>query len=237
MLICNINPGGPFGGSATQYFIGSFDGHTFQCESAPEVTKWMDYGKDHYATVTFSNAPDNRKVALAWMSNWQYANQVPTRQFRSANSIARELGLFEYQGETYCSVRPVQEMDAARGAVVSHPTAQCEIVVTLRGEAEITLRNAKGERVVMRYNPEEELFYMNRLQSGDVSFSDNFPTITVAPTYGKLKQLRIFVDKCSIEALDADGKMAMTNQVFPSEPYNKLTIKGKAKAKIYQIKD
>ena len=236
MLICNINPGGPFGGSATQYFVGTFDGHTFQCESAPEVTKWMDYGKDHYATVTFSDAPDNRKVAIAWMSNWQYANQVPTKQFRSANSIARDLGLFEYKGETYCSVRPAKEMDAVRGEVLKQPTERCEIVITLRGEAEITLRNAKGERVMMTYNPDEEHFYMNRLQSGDVSFSDNFPTITVAPTYGKLKQLRLFVDKCSIEALDADGKMAMTNLVFPSEPYNKLTIKGKAKAKIYSIK-
>ena len=236
MLICNINPGGPFGGSATQYFVGTFDGHTFQCESAPEVTKWMDYGKDHYATVTFSDAPDNRKVAIAWMSNWQYANQVPTKQFRSANSIARDLGLFEYKGETYCSVRPAKEMDAVRGEVLKQPTERCEIVITLRGEAEITLRNAKGERVMMTYNPDEEHFYMNRLQSGDVSFSDNFPTITVAPTYGKLKQLRLFVDKCSIEALDADGKMAMTNLVFPSEPYNKLSIKGKAKAKIYSIK-
>ena len=236
MLICNINPGGPFGGSATQYFVGTFDGHTFQCESAPEVTKWMDYGKDHYATVTFSDAPDNRKVAIAWMSNWQYANQVPTKQFRSANSIARDLGLFEYKGETYCSVRPAKEMDAVRGEVLKQPSERCEIVITLRGEAEITLRNAKGERVMMTYNPDEEHFYMNRLQGGDVSFSDNFPTITVAPTYGKLKQLRLFVDKCSIEALDADGKMAMTNLVFPSEPYNKLTIKGKAKAKIYSIK-
>ena len=236
MLICNINPGGPFGGSATQYFIGTFDGHTFTCESAPEVTKWMDYGKDHYATVTFYNAPEKRNVAIAWMSNWQYANQVPTRQFRSANSIARELGLFEYQGETYCSVRPAQEMDAARGAVVSHPTEQCEIVVTLRGEAEITLRNAKGERVVMTYDEDEETFDMDRRRSGDVSFSDAFPVSTSSPTYGKVRQLRIFVDRCSVEAFDGDGKMSMTNLVFPSTPYDRLTIKGKAKAKIYKIK-
>ena len=97
MLICNINPGGPFGGSATQYFIGEFDGHKFTCEDEPSETKWMDYGKDHYATVTFSNAPEGRNVAIAWMSNWQYANQVPTKQYRSANSIARDLGLFEYK--------------------------------------------------------------------------------------------------------------------------------------------
>ncbi len=107
MLICNINPGGPFGGSATQYFVGQFDGHKFTCESAPEVTKWMDYGKDHYATVTFDNAPDGRHVAIAWMSNWQYANQVPTMQYRSANSVPRDLDLYEYEGQTYCGVTPV----------------------------------------------------------------------------------------------------------------------------------
>ena len=73
VLIVNINPGGPFGGSATQYFVGTFDGHKFVNES-PKATKWMDFGKDHYATVTWSNAPQNRVIALAWMSNWQYAN-------------------------------------------------------------------------------------------------------------------------------------------------------------------
>lgn len=95
-------------------FVGDFDGHKFTCESKPEVTKWMDYGKDHYATVTFDNAPNGRHVALAWMSNWQYANQVPTLQYRSANSIPRDLGLFEYKGNTYCSVTPSEEITAAR---------------------------------------------------------------------------------------------------------------------------
>ena len=236
MLICNINPGGPFGGSATQYFIGEFDGHKFTCEDEPSETKWMDYGKDHYATVTFSNAPEGRNVAIAWMSNWQYANQVPTKQYRSANSIARDLGLFEYNGETYCSVSPAKEMDAVRGARLSAPTEACEIVVTLKGDAQITLRNAKGERVVMTYDDEEETFDMDRRRSGNVSFSDAFPVATSSPTYGKVRQLRIFVDRCSVEAFDGDGKMCMTNLVFPTVPYDKLIIKGKAKAKIYKIK-
>ncbi len=82
MLICNINPGGPFGGSATQYFVGDFDGKKFTCETAPEVTRWMDYGKDHYATVTFDNAPNGRHVAIAWKSNWQNAAQVTDKQYR-----------------------------------------------------------------------------------------------------------------------------------------------------------
>ena len=236
MLICNINPGGPFGGSATQYFIGQFDGHKFTCEDEPSETKWMDYGKDHYATVTFDNVPDGRRCAIAWMSNWQYANQVPTKQFRSANSIVRDLGLFEYKGETYCNVLPAKEMDAVRGAKIKAPTEACEIVVDLKGDAQITLRNAKGERVVMTYDDAEETFDMDRRRSGNVSFSDAFPVATSSPTYGKIRQMRIFVDRCSIEAFDSEGKMVMTNLVFPTEPYDKIIVKGKAKATIYKIK-
>ena len=236
MLICNINPGGPFGGSATQYFIGQFDGHKFTCEDEPSETKWMDYGKDHYATITFDNAPEGRHVGIAWMSNWQYANQVPTKQYRSANSIVRDFGLFEYKGETYCSITPAKEMLAARGARVSQPTEACEIVVTVKGDAQITLRNAKGERVVMTYDDEEETFDMDRRRSGNSSFSDAFPVATSSPTYGKVRQLRIFVDRCSVEAFDGDGKMCMTNLVFPSTPYDKIIVKGKAKAVIYKIK-
>lgn len=237
MLICNINPGGPFGGSATQYFIGDFDGRKFTCESKPEVTKWMDYGKDHYATVTFDNAPEGRHVAIAWMSNWQYAAQVPTMQYRSGNSIPRDLGLFEYKGETYCSVVPSPEMTAARSKKATKSLSEsCEMVVNLKGNATITLSNDKGEKVVMLYDAKAETFSMDRTKSGKMDFSNDFAATTKAPTYGNISQLRIFIDKSSIEALDADGKMAMTNLVFPSKPYNKVTVKGKGKYQVYDIK-
>ena len=235
VLICNINPGGPFGGSATQYFIGDFDGKKFTCESMPKVTKWLDYGKDHYATVSFSNAPDGRTVVMAWMSNWQYANQVPTRQFRSANSIARDLGLFKDGEETYVSVIPSKENLAMRGNKVKNPTATCEIVVDVKGSMELTLSNAKGEQVVMNYDSQKQTFAMDRTKSGDMSFSEAFPIVTVAPTHGNMKQLRLFIDNSSIEAFAGDGKMAMTNLVFPSEPYNIIKVKG-GKATIYEIK-
>ncbi len=235
VLICNINPGGPFGGSATQYFVGDFDGKKFTCESMPKVTKWLDYGKDHYATVSFSNAPDGRITVLAWMSNWQYANQVPTKQFRSANSIARDLGLFKDGEETYVSVTPSKEMLAVRGAKIKKPSATCEIIVDVKGTMEMTLSNAKGEQVVMNYDAQKQTFAMDRTKSGDSSFSEAFAATTVAPTHGNLKQLRIFVDNSSIEAFDADGKMAMTNLVFPNEPYNNIKVKG-GKVTIYEIK-
>ena len=236
MLICNINPGGPFGGSATQYFIGDFDGRKFTCESKPEVTKWMDYGKDHYATVTFDNAPEGRRVAIAWMSNWQYANQVPTLQYRSGNSIPRDLGLFEYKGETYCSVVPSPEMTAARSKKSTKSLSEsCEMVVNLKGNATITLSNDKGEKVVMCYDAKAETFSMDRTKSGKMDFSNDFAATTKAQTYGKISQLRIFIDKSSIEVFDAEGKMAMTNLVFPTKPYNKVTVKG-GKYQVYNIK-
>ena len=233
LLICNINPGGPYGGSATQYFVGEFDGHKFTCEH--QDTRWMDYGKDHYATVTFDNAPDGRKIALAWMSNWQYANQVPTKQFRSANSVPRDLDLFEYKGETYCGVTPSRELNTIRGNATGKLSSTCEIVVDLKGSTEIVLSNSLGEQVVMKYDEAQETFSMDRTRSY-ASFSEAFPVNTVAPTYGHIKQLRIFIDNCSIEAFDAEGKMAMTNLVFPNEPYNSMKVKG-GKATIYQIKN
>lgn len=236
MLLCNINPGGPFGGSATQYFVGQFDGHKFTCESAPEVTKWMDYGKDHYATVTFDNAPDGRRVAMAWMSNWQYANQVPTMQYRSANSVPRDLDLYEYQGQTYCGVTPSPELAAARPKKATKTlTEACEMVVTLKGNATITLANDKGEQVVMTYDEKSRTFAMDRTKSGQKDFSDDFAVLTVAPVHGKMSQLRLFIDRSSIEAFDADGKMAMTNLVFPTKPYNKVLVKGKAKYVVYNL--
>ena len=232
MLICNINPGGPFGGSATQYFVGDFDGHKFTCEH--QDTRWMDYGKDHYATVTFDNAPDGRRIALAWMSNWQYANQTPTKQFRSANSVPRDLDLFEYNGETYCGVTPSRELNAIRGKATGKLSQTCEVVVDVKGSTELVFSNTLGEQVVMTYDNAKGTFSMDRTRSY-ASFSEAFPAVTVAPTYGEIKQLRIFIDKCSMEVFDAEGKMAMTNLVFPNEPYSMLKVKG-GKATIYEIK-
>ena len=232
MLICNINPGFPYGGSGTQYFIGDFDGHKFTCDH--KDTRWMDYGKDHYATVTFDNAPDGRRIALAWMSNWQYANQVPTKQFRSANSVPRDLDLFEYNGEIYCGVTPSRELNAIRGKAVSKLSPTCEVVVDVKGSTELVFSNNQGEQIVMVYDAAKSTFSMDRTRSY-ASFSEAFPVVTTAPTYGEIKQLRIFIDNCSMEVFDAEGKMAMTNLVFPNEPYNTLKVKG-GKATIYDIK-
>lgn len=249
VLLCNINPGGPFGGSATQYFVGDFDGTTFTCETAPAVTRWMDYGKDNYATVTWSNAPDNRRTALGWMSNWEYANDVPTQQYRSANTLPRELGLMlGDDGEVYLTSVPSPEIETLRtDTKVYHGKKQvplpelCEIELEYDlsdgKPLEFNLTNEKGEKVVMTLNPVEQTFSMDRTASGLTDFSHHFPATTVAPihktaTKGKV---RVFVDHCSIEAFDGDGAFAMTNLVFPTTPYDHLELISGTKNSIIKV--
>lgn len=243
VLICNLNPGGPFGGSAAQYFVGSFDGKKFVNES-PTQTKWMDWGKDNYATVTWNNAPDGRCIALGWMSNWQYANNVPTRQYRSANTLARDLTLYREGQELYLKSTPSVEVKKARGKKVSIPSFkvsekheivnlfeekqgayEVEIVIQNAGASKIDfcLLNDKGEKVSMYYDLNRKQFVMDRSESGTVDFSKDFPAVTVAPVnVDKELTLRLFVDRSSIEAFGEDGKFVMTNLVFPSQPYVKM---------------
>ena len=171
------------------------------------------------------------------MSNWQYANQVPTMQYRSANSIPRDLDLYEYAGQTYCGVKPSPEVTAARPKKSTKVLSDaCEVVVSLKGSSTITLANDNGEKVVMTYDEKARTFSMDRTKSGQKDFSDDFAALTTAPVHGKISQLRIFVDRSSIEAFDAEGRMAMTNLVFPTKPYNKISLTGKAKHVVYNLK-
>ena len=263
VLLCNLNPGGPFGGSATQYFIGSFDGKTFVADTDANgeiVTKWMDFGKDHYATVTWSDAPDNRRVALGWMSNWQYAADVPTMQFRSANTLPRDLALFTApDGEIYLASAPSPELLKLRGKVFS---SSKKITVSQKGKnfklplkndgvceitAEITaqkgavvnfiLSNSKGEKVEFIYDTDARELSLDRTSSGITDFSRDFPSVTVAPTFendGKV-ELDIFIDRSSTEVFVNGGKSVMTNLVFPSVPYDTLTVSGTGKAEVTNL--
>ena len=263
VLICNLNPGGPFGGSATQYFVGTFDGKKFT-NQFPTKTKWMDYGKDHYATVTFSNAPDGRCVALGWMSNWQYAAVVPTKQYRSANTIARDLTLYRQGGDLLLKSAPSKEIEAARKDMKSlkkfnvsdaysidnllddnNGAYEIEMEIRNNGAEKIvfTLLNGKGESVKMYYDTALRQFVMDRSVSGETAFSRDFPAMTVAPVpeTGDFT-LRLFVDRSSIEAFGDGGKFVMTNIVFPSEPYNKMkfeSVRGSftvKKMNVYKLK-
>lgn len=239
VLLVSLNPGGLFGGSATQYFVGQWDGHTFTCTDDPEQTKWLDYGKDNYSTFTWHNAPDQRIVSLGWMSNWQYANNVPTVAFRSQNTIARDLSLYKDDaGEVRVRVIPSAESMAIKGEETKQlgDAAIIELEMSGTETGVITLSNDKGENVVMTLNVYKHTFTMDRTESGDCSFSADFTGATTTPLFVKQDTYRVilFIDHCSIESFDANGYWAMTNLVFPSKPYNHIKVEG-GKATIYDV--
>ena len=215
VLIVNLNPGGPFGGSGVQYFVGDFDGTTFTPDTDADgtvPTKWLDFGKDNYAVVSWSDAPDNRRTIIGWMSNWQYAADVPTTQFRSANTLPREVFLFNgNDGRIYAGTKPSPELDAIMGKptvktksfTVGNPARTfalpedndgiCRIRMDIDArkaeEVRIVLANTPEKKteqvdyVVMTYDPEAQTFVFDRTASGMDNFSIDFPATTVAPTY------------------------------------------------------
>ena len=279
VMIVNINPGCLFGGSATEYFIGDFDGKNFVCDSKPSVAKFLDYGKDHYATVTFSGVQD-RVLGIAWMSNWQYANVTPIRQYRGANTLPREFKLFTGKdGQIYMSSNVVPEVAGLRKTFKRLPDLviaqgkdsknlssskenafEMEMDVT-PGDAAKTgfiLYNEKGEKVNIYFDMKAGRLVMDRTESGrtkfgekaeahkiekefdlhehreikepfrklnSVNYKNDFALGTWAPLSlcdSKTYHLDVFVDKCSIEIFVNDGRIAMTNLVFPTQPYTSV---------------
>lgn len=264
VLLVNLNPGGPFGGSATQYFIGDFDGKTFVADTDARgniPTKWLDFGKDHYATVSWSDAPDGRRTVIGWMSNWEYAPEVPTVQYRSANTLPREMQLFTgADGELYVASVPSPELLTMRGksvvnasgkklatkpAVFNIPASAdgvyeiaADLTVNQGAKVNMTLSNKAGDRVVMIYDAETRTMSFDRTRSGVVDFSQNFPAVTVSPTFetdGNVS-LRIFVDRSSIELFGNDGQFVMTNLVFPNAPYSILSVSADGTARLDNLK-
>ena len=279
VMIVNINPGCLFGGSATEYFIGDFDGKNFVCDSKPSVAKFLDYGKDHYATVTFSGVQD-RVLGIAWMSNWQYANVTPIRQYRGANTLPREFKLFTGKdGQIYMSSNVVPEVAGLRKTfkrlsdlvitqgkesknLSSSKENAFEIEMDVTpGEAAKTgfiLYNEKGEKVNIYFDMKAGRLVMDRTESGktkfgekaeahkiekefdlhehreikepfrklnSVNYKNDFALGTWAPLSlcdSKTYHLDIFVDKCSIEIFVNGGRIAMTNLVFPTQPYTSV---------------
>ena len=295
VMTMNINPGCWFGGSATEYFVGDFDGKKFTCPDANEV-KWLDWGKDHYATVTFSNTGD-RVLGITWMSNWQYANLTPFKQNRGANGLPRELKLYEKNGKYYISEDVAPEVYALRkdtknvaDASVSDEKMLAGVAANMEGafeiEADVTpdangiagieISNNKRERTMIYFDMKQGKVVMDRTESGlsdfgkqsvphdielawdkqlaaegkqparitnSINYKNDFALATWAPLSlcedgKKTYHVDIFVDKSSVELFVDDGRIAMTNLVFPVAPYENVklyTQGGKAEFKNLKV--
>lgn len=272
VLLVSINPGGPNGGSATQYFVGEFDGTTFTPDESivnmgEEHNYWLDFGKDNYAGVTWANVPqsDGRTLFIGWMSNWEYANEVPTDPWRSTSTVARVLKLKKDGDQYRVFSQPVEELydyaeetfekqeirvEGYTTVEISTETDLSQAIVkfeipTLKDQIyEFYLTNVAGDTLKFGYNHSEKQFFINRKKSGLTDFNEKFAAnISTAPRTSKSETLsaEIVLDKTSIELFFDDGETVMTEVFFPTEPFQKLSVNAEEgftieDFKIYQLK-
>jgi fructan beta-fructosidase len=243
VLIVNLNPGGPNGGSATQYFVGQFDGKTFM--PLNDKTKWADYGPDEYAGVTFANT-GSRRLFLGWMSNWEYANQVPTSPWRSAMTIPRELGLRQEGAEIYLTSQPAAELAglAKAPATLQNVAVKNTVDLTTRlkasgdkrkltlktaqlGSFELLLGNAAGEELVIGYDQAKKHYFIDRSKAGRNDFSPKFTGRATAPRLSAAAgtELTLFFDAASVELFADQGLTAMTEIFFPTKPLTTIKLR------------
>lgn len=239
VLLVSINPGGPNGGSATQYFVGDFTGKDFLIKHNWLDTLWVDYGPDNYAGVTFSNAPDNRRIFMGWMNNWAYGDVVPTQKWRGATTVPRELSLREKGLKRYLISRPVSELVefgsidqkdvAARKKAKDQPELS---IITGEFNTEtfdyIEYSNSNGEKLRIGWERDGNYFYIDRSDAGNITFSPNFPTRVRCPRLGKgvMIPYTIVTDVSSVEAFFDDGMTSMTATFFTEKPLTNVMTYG-----------
>jgi fructan beta-fructosidase len=243
VLLVSINPGGPQKGSATQYFIGNFENGVFTPDDT--MIRWLDYGPDNYAGVTWSNVPkeDNRTLFIGWMSNWLYGQVVPTKTWRSAMTISRELSLIEISGVLLLKSAPVKELETLRAEEISIekisnlPSQAVEILMELDGSDgfSLVLSNEAGEKVTI--SKEMGLVSIDRTFAGKATFHPDFAAMHSAPMSWRAEELRIFLDASSIELFVNNGELVMTSLLFPSSPWKKVElVNGMGKASLFALK-
>jgi fructan beta-fructosidase len=254
VLLVSINPGGPNGGSATQYFVGDFNGKEFIPHTSHQNKQplWIDYGRDNYAGVTWSNIPetDDRRLFLGWMSNWDYAQVVPTTVWRSAMTLPRTLALQKQNNNYYLQIMPVDELKLLRNQFETTdfvgelngtmnitsdkiPVQQSEWVI----EAELTdekteklylqFSNAANEIYRVGFDIKKQQYLSDRTKAGHHSFSEKFGVaVHTAPRLIKSKRIKLhlFVDASSTELFADDGFVCITDLLFPSKPFDKVEL-------------
>ncbi|RPK27764.1 glycoside hydrolase family 32 protein [Paenibacillus xylanexedens] len=223
-------------GSRTQYFTGDFDGSTFVPDEASHTIRWIDHGRDNYAGVSWSDIPaeDGRRLFMGWMSNWMYANQTPTNDYRGAMTIARELSLETRAGEVILIQRPARELDQARTPLLSLQDASIQQVseqlnalqlVNYEIHAEWTpdqsfhfaLRSGAGNETLVGVDANRGEVYIDRSGSGIGDFHEHFLSRHTAELkdVNANQSLRIFVDHSSVEVFANDGQAVITDLIYP----------------------
>jgi len=249
VMLVSIQKEGPNKGSATGYFIGDFDGETFSADVRNQ--QWADYGKDNYAMVTWSDNPqqDGRRLAIGWMSNWQYAESVPTDSWRGAMTLPRELTVLNDNGNYTLRSLPIKELasiekktsrinqqifDSAGRIKIEAGSYLYKMVLTFdipgADIAGVRMSNERGEHLDVYYDGVNEMYCIDRTKAGVADFNESFTGMHFgdAHYYKSDVQMIIYLDISSVELFADNGRCVMTDIFFPSAPFNKIEFLAEA---------
>lgn len=241
VLLVSINPGAPNGGSGTQYFVGEFDGTTFTTQQTE--TKWIDLGRDNYAGVTYNNTPNNERIFIGWMSNWDYARTTPTEVWRSAMTLPRTISLHKDETGYFIKNYPLEELSTISSEAYVQETfigsqfelsnqnfnaSEISFKINLVETFELTFSNSLDEKIVFKMLPARGELHFNRTQSGHTDFDEKFAPGIQKQVYNvenEYVEIRMILDASSIEIFVDGGRYVFTNQIFPQSPYTNLSIR------------
>ncbi len=245
VMLVSINPGGPNGGSATQYFVGEFNGKAFKPDTGKNDVSWIDYGPDNYAGVTWSNAPDGRKIFLGWMNNWAYADKIPTGTWRGATTCPRDLTLVRINGKLQIGSSLSPEFTAAAQNVLRENSVQVNGALNLSDKVKdaskavikgmidakdftIRLASKSGGSLTVSFDAAKKQFTINRAV-GKTDFSANYPTTVSAPRLSgsSMIDFTLVTDVSSVEVFFDNGSTAMTSAFFVDEPLTDLSVESR----------
>jgi fructan beta-fructosidase len=237
-LKIGLNPGAPQGGSGEQYFLGHFDGKQFTVATEVGAHGWTNYGKDDYCAISFNNLPKNSKpVLLGWMSNWQYGASLPTSPWRGQMSIPRRLSFLRDAAGVALKQEPVIEpLRAGESLQITSEEVEAplELAVTFESPQQpkfgIRIYSDNEHCTEIGFDREMKQFYIDRTRSS-IPVAKEFPARTVAPLVAARPfDLRLIVDRSSVEAFAQEGTIAMTNLQYPPSVKLRIVVFG-AKSK------
>lgn len=241
MLVVGIGAGGPARGSATQYFVGHFDGSTFTNANTPETVLWFDWGADFYAAQSWDSAPHGRRIVTAWLSNWEYARTTPTTGWRGSMALPREVLLRRTASGIRLFQQPVAELATRYGRVweqkvdcrgrgeagyfeeaIGESLETFDLAIALVPEPDtrrfgVVLRDGVEGLVMCGWDADTQEVWLDRSASGIVDFNPTFAARHRTPltlTDGELR-MRLVVDANSVELFAADGAVAITDAIYP----------------------
>lgn len=245
VLVTSIQKEGPNGGTATSYFVGDWDGEKFIGDASQQ--QWLDYGTDNYAAVSWANSPNpsDEIPMIGWMSNWQYAQVVPSEKWRSAMTLARTISLHNEGGKYRLRSMPVDQMDKLvdKTYAISPKTYSTSEVISkesLNGKARIDLKfsisdaknitfklsNVNGEFTLFGYDVISNEYFIDRTKAGKSDFSADFAKKHTAQAdyLNSEIELIVYIDHASIELFADQGRTVMTDIIFPTVPYTQIEI-------------